>query len=351
MSIKKEKLFLILAVAIVLGLAVYLIRSILAPFIFSLVVAYFLHPLVDKMCHKKVSRLSASLLIIGVFFALLFLILSLSLPIIYDQSEAFVLALPQYFQVVANEIYPKFAAALNKVGIVANTDFAQVMDDAKINAKILDFIKNFFLNAISSSVAFINILSLIFITPILIFYLLKDWDLLVVKIKSYLPSKVAASATQIMHEIDAAMAGYIRGQIAVCLVLGIIYSVLLSLAGLNFGFLIGIITGVLTFIPYVGALTGFVVAIVIAIFQWGLSFVDLVTISAIFIFCQILESNFLTPKLVGKNIGLHPVWIVFGLFVFGVLFGFMGVLFATPLTAICGVLIRHLALEYKKHIS
>lgn len=346
-----EKIALIAFVAIVFGCCIYLIRSILSPFIFSLVVAYFLHPLADSLCKKRMSRLVAASLIIGVFFTAFAAIIVAISPLVYAQSEAFIVAIPQYFDVMVNEIYPKFAAFLNSVGIRVNGDLLQVIDDADLTSKMLNFLNNFLLSAFSSSVAFINILSLIFITPILIFYLIKDWNLLAAKVRSYFPSRFANSASQIMREIDVALAGFVRGQITVCFILGLIYSVLLTLFGLNFGFLIGIITGFLAFVPYVGALTGFVVAMLIAFFQWGFSPVDLMTIALVFVFGQMLESNFLTPKLVGKNIGLHPVWIIFGLFVFGALFGFIGILFATPLTAICGVLIRHLSSEYKKHIS
>lgn len=345
-----EKTILIISILLAFGFCIYLIRSILSPFIFSLVAAYFLHPLVDFLCKKKISRLNASLLIIGIFFIVFIAIIILVLPIIYEQLEALILALPQYFQVIVSELYPKWVAFMDSAGIKVNKDFLQVVDNANLDVKILDFIKNFLLHAFSSSVAFVNVLSLIFITPILIFYLIKDWDLLSQKVYSYLPSKFASSVKKIMKQIDQALAGFVRGQISVCLVLGFIYSVLLTIAGLDFGFLIGIITGFLTFVPYIGALTGFVAAILVAFFQWGFSFVDLATITAVFIFGQLLESNYLTPKLVGKNIGLHPVWIVFGLFVFGALFGFIGVLFATPLTAICGVLIRHLSYQYKKRI-
>ena len=346
-----EKIALIAFIAIVFGLSIYLIRSILAPFIFSLTIAYFLHPLMDRLCKKRFSRLSAALLIIGMFFTVFIAIIVVMSPIVYAQSQALIIALPQYFQIVASEVYPKCAAVLSSIGIRMNSNLLQVIDNADLASKIFNFLQNFLLNAFSSSAAFINILSLIFITPILIFYLLKDWDLLAAKVHSYFPSRFAISASQIMREIDQALAGFVRGQISVCLILGLIYSILLSFAGLNFGFLIGVITGFLTFVPYVGALTGFVVAMLVAFFQWGFNFMDLVTIAMVFVFGQTLESNFLTPKLIGKNIGLHPVWIIFGLFVFGALFGFMGLLFATPLTAICGVLIRHLSSEYKKHIS
>lgn len=346
-----EKIALIIFIILVFGLSVYLIRSILSPFIFSLVIAYFLHPLVDRLSKKRLSRLAATSLIMGVFFIVFIGIILMIAPIVYAQSEALIIALPQYFQIVAHDIYPKIATTLNSVGIKMNSDLIQVIDKADLASKIFEVVQNFLLGAFSSSVAFINIISLIFITPILIFYLLKDWNLLAAKVHSYFPSKMAHAASAIMREIDEALAGFIRGQITVCLILGLIYSILLSIFGLNFGFLIGIITGILTFVPYVGALTGFVVAMLVAFFQWGFSFIDLVSIALVFCFGQILESNFLTPKFVGKNIGLHPVWIVFGIFVFGVLFGFMGVLFATPLTAICGVFIRHLSFEYKKHIS
>lgn len=346
-----EKILFMAGILIAFGACIYLIRSILSPFIFSLVVAYFLHPLVDLLCKKKMSRLTSSLLIIGVFFAVFTAIVILIFPIIYEQLEALILELPQYFQVIAGELYPKWVAFLSSAGIKINKDFLSVIDNADLGLKILDFFKNFLLGIFSSSVAFINVLSLIFITPILIFYLIKDWDLLSKKIYTYMPSKFANSVSKIMAEIDQALAGFIRGQISVCLILGFIYSILLTVVGLDFGFLIGIITGFLTFIPYVGALTGFIAAILVAFFQWGFSFIDLATITGVFIFGQLLESNYLTPKLVGKNIGLHPVWIVFGLFVFGALFGFIGVLFATPLTAVCGVLIKHLSFEYKKRIS
>ena len=143
----------------------------------------------------------------------------------------------------------------------------------------------------------------------------------------------------------------VRGQFNVCLILVIIYSSLLSFTGLNFGFLIGFLTGLFSFIPYVGMLSGVTAAIAVALFQWGFDTSHISAVSLVFIFGQIVESNFLTPKLIGAKIGLHPVWLIFGLFIFGALFGFIGVLVAVPLTAICGVIIKHFALEYKKKFT
>ncbi len=333
-------------------LAVYLIRSILTPFIISLILSYFLHPLVDRVCQKtKMSRLSAVLVITGLFFIGFFTVLALILPIIYEQLSALISALPQYFQTLAIDLYPKIADFLTSIGIKINPNFEQAFENADATTHILNFLQNFITNLFQSSVALVNVLSLIFITPILIFYFLKDWNLLVEKILSFLPKKYNSSIKNILQEVDQALSGYVRGQINVCLILGIIYSILLTFTGLNFGFLIGFFTGLFSFIPYVGALGGFGVAIILALLQWGFHFTNLLLVALVFIFCQTLESNFLTPKLIGNKVGLHPVWIIFGLFVFGTLFGFLGVLLSTPLSAICGVLIKNLAFEYKKRIS
>ena len=206
-------------------------------------------------------------------------------------------------------------------------------------------------NAVSSTVFLINILSLIFITPFLIFYLLKDWDVVVNKVNSYLPESNTSLVRRIFREIDGTLSGYVRGQFNVCLILGTIYSVLLSCTGLNFGFIIGFLTGLLAFIPYVGMLIGVTIAIVVTLFQWGFDIPQISIISVIFIFGQVVESNFLTPNLIGSKIGLHPVWMIFGLFFFADLFGFIGILIAVPLTAICGVVIKQLALEYKRRFA
>ncbi|NDA64879.1 MAG: AI-2E family transporter, partial [Chitinophagia bacterium] len=187
----------------------------------------------------------------------------------------------------------------------------------------------------------IIILSLIFITPILIFYFLKDWNIIVNNFKSHLPKKFALLTEKILSDLDKSLSGFVRGQLLVCIVMAIFYSLILSIWGLNFGFAIGFITGILTFIPYVGAITGFFIAILVALFQYNFILSSIVPIIFIFALGQFIEANFLVPKLVGLRIGLHPVWIVFGLFVFGALFGLFGVFFATPLTAIFGVLIKH----------
>lgn len=347
----REKLIFTLVVISIFSLLVYLIKSVLAPFICSLIISYFLNPLVNSLHNKyNLSRLAATSLILGLFLVVITGICAILLPIIYAQSIALINAIPEYSQTFTEDLYPKITTFLNQVGFNLQTDFTSLISDQKITAQIVNLSKNIFTNAINSSAALVNILSLVFITPILIFYLLKDWNILITKINDYLPRNVSSSAKELATEIDTALSGYVRGQFHVCFILGIIYSTLLSFSGLNFGFLIGFLTGLFSFIPYIGMLSGVTAAIAVAFFQWGFD-INMVTVIVIFIIGQIIESNFLTPKLIGSKIGLHPVWMIFGLFIFGALFGLVGVIIAVPLTAVCGTVIKHFAIEYKKHFT
>ena len=177
--------------------------------------------------------------------------------------------------------------------------------------------------------------------PVLIFYLLKDWHLILDKIDSIIPEKYSNQVKNIFSSIDKSLSGFIRGQLNVCLILAIYYGVLLGFLGLNHGIFIGVLTGILAFVPYVGYGIGIVTALIIAIFQWGLSFYDVGLVLIVYLVGQVIESNFLVPNLIGKKVNLHPLWMIFGIFFFGSIFGILGILFSVPLTAISSVLIRH----------
>jgi predicted PurR-regulated permease PerM len=199
---------------------------------------------------------------------------------------------------------------------------------------------------LSSGLAFFNLLSLIFITPVVTFYLLRDWDHIIAKVDSWLPRHHRATIHEQLHEIDEALAGFLRGQTLVGLVLAVLFSVSLSLAGLQFALVIGIFSGLITFIPFAGFILGFAVALLFALLQWGGDFVNVGIIVAIYVVLQVVESAVLTPKLVGSRVGLHPVWIIFSVLAAGVLFGFVGVLVAVPLAAVIGILIRFTIGQY-----
>jgi predicted PurR-regulated permease PerM len=348
----KDKILLTTILIAVFFWIIYLVKSVLTPFVLALVIAYLLNPIATYLNKKtKLSRLVITSIIIGLFFTGLTAALLFIIPIIYSEFVAFIDATPRYLQVFVDDLYPEIVKFAAKFGIVLQSDIFALANEWKLSDHLLDISQGFLTNLVNSTLGLINILSLIFITPILVFYILNDWEILVAKVRSYFPKKVAKEMETIFVEIDQIMSGYIHGQINVCLILGVIYASLLSFSGLNFGFLIGFLTGFFAFIPYVGMLFGVTTAIIIALFQWGLDGFQIALISGIFIFGQLIESNFLTPKLIGGKIGLHAIWVIFGLFFFGALFGFVGILVAVPLTAICGVLVRFFAIKYKKSFT
>ncbi len=200
---------------------------------------------------------------------------------------------------------------------------------------------------VTGSLAFANLLSLLLITPIVAFYLLRDWDRLVAQIDGLLPRPALDTVRGEVGKVDSILAGFVRGQATVCLVLAIFYAVGLTLAGLEFGLIIGLLAGALSFIPFIGAGIGGLASIGLAIFQFGLADpVRIGIVAGIFILGQALEGNFLTPRLVGDRVGLHPVWVIFALLAGGVLAGFVGVLLAVPVAAVIGVLVRFLIGQY-----
>lgn len=331
---------------------IYLVKSALTPFIFSLIIAYFLNPLVNYATRKyKLSRLAATSLVLGLFCSILISACTILLPIIYAQFLSLINAVPHYFQTIVNDFYPKIAANLEKFGFKSHVDFSDLLAEEAFNSKLIAFSQNILNGAVNSSSTILGIFSLIFVAPVLIFYLLKDWNILLNKIQNYLPRTIVQTVNTLGREIDESLSHYIRGQFTVCVILGLIYAILLTVSGLNFGFLIGFLTGFFSFIPYVGMLCGVAAATIVGLFQWGFDINHVIVITLVFVFGQIVESNFLTPNLIGSKIGIHPVWIIFGLFFFGTLFGFIGILVAVPLTAICGTVIKHFAAKYKKRFT
>ncbi len=193
----------------------------------------------------------------------------------------------------------------------------------------------------------VNLVVLFIIAPVVAVYLLYDWDNMVARIDALLPRDHAPTIRHLASEINRTLAGFVRGQGTVCIILGAYYAVALMLVGLNFGLVVGFVAGLLTFIPYVGAVVGGVLAIGLALFQFWGDWVWIVVVYAIFQSGQMVEGNFLTPKLVGSSVGLHPVWLLFALSAFGALFGFVGLLVAVPVAASLGVILRFVVKQYE----
>jgi predicted PurR-regulated permease PerM len=196
--------------------------------------------------------------------------------------------------------------------------------------------------------ALISVFSLVVVTPVVAFYLLYDWHKMIRTVDNAVPLQQRATVRRLAREIDAAIAGFVRGQSAVCVILGTFYAVALSISGLNFGVLIGLISGLITFVPYVGSLTGLVLALGVAVAQFWPAYGSILAVLGIFLVGQFLEANVLSPKLVGESVGLHPVWLMFALLAFGYLFGFVGLLVAVPMAATIGVLTRFALSRYRE---
>jgi predicted PurR-regulated permease PerM len=184
------------------------------------------------------------------------------------------------------------------------------------------------------------------VTPVVAFYLIYDWHRMIRSVDSWIPIQHRDTVRELAREVDAAIAGFLRGQTAVCLILGSFYAVALTLTGLNFGLLIGLISGLITFIPYVGSMTGLVLSLGVAVAQFWPAYGSILIVLGIFLVGQFVEGNVLAPKLVGESVGIHPVWLIFALLAFGYLFGFVGLLVAVPLAATIGVLTRFALRRY-----
>ncbi len=184
------------------------------------------------------------------------------------------------------------------------------------------------------------------VTPVVAFYLLYDWNRMVATVDTWIPLHQRATVHALAREMNEAIAGFVRGQTAVCLILGSYYALTLTFAGLSFGLLIGLASGLITFIPYLGSMTGLVVAVGVAVAQFWPEYTPILVVLGIFFFGQFLEGYVLAPKLVGESVGLHPVWLIFALFAFGYLFGFVGLLIAVPLAAVIAVLMRFALRQY-----
>lgn len=344
MITKREAFWIWIAGSALLLFFLVSVKSVLFPFVVALIMAYFLDPAADKLEEKGFSRTWATVTITAIFFCVIIAAIFVLGPLIYNQFLAFLEKLPEYIHFLSDEILPSLSEKLRMVDPHAVEKATQAIGTG--SGQLVGIAGKFLQNIWASGVAIINILSLIFITPVVTFYILRDWDRLVAKANGLLPPKYAYSIRQQAREIDHTLAGYIRGQTYVCLLLGTFYSLGLSMAGLDFGLVLGMVTGILCFIPYVGMLFGFLTGMLIAYFQFDGEITQLAIIAGIFIAGQIIEGNFITPKLVGDKVGLHPVWLIFGMLCGGALFGFTGILLAVPVTAILGVLVRFAVAHY-----
>lgn len=334
---------IIFAVTIVL---LWLFRGILLPFVVGMALAYLLDPVADKLEEWKFNRALAVSLIMAVMVLLVVGLLLLLVPLIVQQLMGLLENLPGYLsqlRELSNQWVPELYQMVGEDRMQQIQ--ASLSDLFSTGMGIVGAVSR---QIMQSGLAVINALGLLVVTPVVAFYLLLDWDRMVEAGDKLLPRKRKQEIRDVMAQINVAMSAVIRGQVSVVLLLAAFYGTALSLAGLSFGLAIGLIAGLLSFIPYVGFLVGFVLSIGVAFVQFWPDWIMIAVIFVIFAFGQFLEGNVLYPKLVGSSIGVHPVWLMFALFAFGLIFGFVGLLLAVPMAAVASVLARYLIGKYKQ---
>ena len=342
-TLKRQLIFWFISLLIFVAIF-WLLSDVLLPFIVAMALAYLLDPLVVRLQKLGINRTFAAIIIMLVAIALIALAVILIVPLLGQQLHALIEKLPGYFEKVQQIVASSNQTWLGKfVG-------DKLPDAQKQLGGFAGQAATWFASLLGSLLAggraLLSALSLIVITPVVAFYLLLDWDRMVANIDKYVPRDYVANVHQIMREIDQAIAGFIRGQGSLCLILGIWYAVGLSLVGLNFGLLIGLFAGMISFIPYVGSTVGLIAAVGVALVQFWPDYIWVGAVLAVFFSGQFMEGNILQPKLVGHSVGLHPVWLMFALFAFGALFGFVGLLVAVPAAAAVGVLVRFALSRY-----
>ncbi len=328
----------------VLLLALWLLSEILLPFIVALAIAFVLTPVTDRLERLGVNRAVAALLMVTLVVLGFVLIVLLVAPIVGAQLGSFIDNVPRYIarlQTLATD--PNRPWLQRLVGEGLNVDTKSV---GALVTQGVGWLTAFLRSLWSGGRSLVSLFSLIVVAPVVAFYMIYDWRRMIASVDGWVPVHHRATVRGLAREIDAAISGFVRGQTAVCLILGSFYAVALTLTGLNFGLLIGLIAGIITFIPYVGSMTGLVVSLGVAIAQFWPQWTSIVTVLAIFLVGQFVEGNILSPKLVGESVGIHPVWLIFALLAFGYLLGFVGLLTAVPLAATIGVLVRFALRRY-----
>jgi predicted PurR-regulated permease PerM len=316
--------------------AIYLLRGILLPFVAGMGIAYLLDPICDWLERRGSSRALATCLITACACLVLAVVGVLLAPLLQQQVITLLQRSPTYVEALRSRVDP----LVTVVQANFKVDLSQLRDQMGAQAgNILGWVATALADLLSSGLALANILSLVFITPVVAFYLLRDWDRLMRLIDSWLPRRHAETIREQLRMIDHNLSGFVHGQALVCVVLAVYYAVGLSLFRLDFGLALGLFIGAIAFVPFVGSSVGFASSIGLAFIQYS-DWWPILGVAGLFVVGQTLEGYVLTPKLVGDRVGLHPVWVIFALLAGGALFGFLGVLLAMPAAAVIGVLTR-----------
>ncbi len=326
-----------------LAIALWLVRDVLLPFVLGMAIGYLLDPLVERLERRGVSRAAAAAVMVVTTYAIGIAGVVLVAPLLVRQSIDLASKLPAY----TRSAYEALSPLLNRVlATSGSTRTGDVLVTAAQRAT--DFVAPLATKVVGGGLAIVNMLFLLAITPIVAFYLLRDWPKLVAEIDDWLPRDHAETIRAQARAIDAVLAGFARGTAIVCATLAVYYAIALTLVGLESGLAIGLVAGAVSFVPYLGTLGGAATAVTIAAFQFWPQWERVAVVFGVFVVGQLLNDYLLTPNLVGEKVGLHPLWVLFALLAGGALVGFVGVVIAVPVAAVIGVLARFAIGRYKQ---
>ncbi|MBO6539135.1 MAG: AI-2E family transporter [Rhizobiaceae bacterium] len=342
-DIRRQVAFWLLTAAIFIAF-LYIFSSILLPFLAGMILAYFLDPVADWLERLGLSRLAATIVILVGFLLVFVLGLMVVIPVLGSQFAGLIAQLPDYLSRLQDLITRYDPGWLEEnVGV----DPASLRENlSALLSQGASFLSTLAQSIWNSGRALIDIAGLFVVTPVVAFYMLLDWDRMIARIDGWVPRDHLQTVRRLASEINRSTASFVRGQGTVGLIMGISYAIGLTLVGLNFGLLIGLIAGLIGFIPYVGSVVGLVLSVGVALVQFWPEWQWVAAVAGIFFAGQMIEGNILQPKLVGSSVGLHPVWLMFALFAFGLLFGFVGLLIAVPAAAAIAVLVRFAIDQY-----
>ncbi len=332
LSVREQTVWWGASLAVLLG-ALWFLSNALLPFVAGAALAYFLDPVADRLQALGLKRVTATVIItLGAILGVMLLFI-LIVPLLVEQTRHLIETAPGYVAALKSFLSTRFPQWVDAESSLWQSLSAFQGTIQSRGAQLLS-------SVLSSSLAIVDFLILLVVAPVVAFYLLLDWDHIVARLDGWLPREHAATIRRIAKDIDRVLAGFVRGQLTVCAILGTFYALALAIIGLQFGIVVGLFAGLVSFIPFVGSIVGGSLSVGLALVQfWGQPWMIL-AVAAVFLIGQAAEGNFLTPKLVGGSVGLHPVWLMFALSAFGALFGFAGLLVAVPVAAAIGVLSR-----------
>jgi predicted PurR-regulated permease PerM len=333
-----------LAILLGVGWVLYLLAPILTPFVASGLLAYLGDPLVDRLERLKLSRTLAVVVVFVLIFVLLGALTLLIVPLVRAQSAALVQQVPSYVDWLENQVLPQLNGILGIDGVSPDSGFGALL--AGYGQELRDLASGALRSVSRSGGAVIAAALNVLLIPVITFYLLRDWDLMLARVAALCPAERRPALITLARRTDEVLGGFVRGQLLVVVGLAIIYSIGLWLVGIDFALAIGVIAGLVSFVPYLGLFVGIALAGIAALVQIG-TLMAVGGVVLVFVVGQMIEGTLLTPRLVGGRIGLHPVFVIFAVLTGGQLFGFFGVLLALPAAAVISVLVRFAMAHYR----